>query len=327
MNVIRRLDGKYSIKDEAPISEEVMKKLIVTKKDFEIAFRNVTPSAMREVLVETPNVPWDRIGGLNDIKERLKESVEWPLKNPKIFSRMGVRAPKGILLYGPPGTGKTLLAKAVATESEANFISVKGPELLNKYVGESEKGVRDIFRKAKQVAPSIIFFDEIDSIGSARGGSDATKVREGVINQILTEIDGVEDLSDVIIIGATNRPELIDPALLRPGRFDRHLLVGPPTKKGIEEILQVHLKKDILPRGITYKKLSEKLSGYTGADIEAVVRESVIAALREDKKTTKIKEKHISDAIKKIKPSINKNALDAYEGALKEVEKGPDYLG
>jgi transitional endoplasmic reticulum ATPase len=321
------LDGKYSIKDDAPISEEVMKKLIVTKKDFEEAFRNVTPSAMREVLVETPNVPWDRIGGLNDIKERLKESVEWPLKNPKIFSRMGIRAPKGILLYGPPGTGKTLLAKAVATESEANFISVKGPELLNKYVGESEKGVRDIFRKAKQVAPSIIFFDEIDSIGSARGNSDSAKVREGVINQILTEIDGVEDLSDVIIIGATNRPELMDPALLRPGRFDRHLLVGPPTKKGIEEILQVHLKKDILPRGITYKKLSEKLNGYTGADIEAVVREAVISALRADKKATKIKEKHILDAIKKIKPSINKNALDAYEGALKEVEKGPDYLG
>ena len=327
MNVIRRLDGKYSIKDDAPISEEVMKKLIVTKKDFEEAFRNVTPSAMREVLVETPNVKWERIGGLDEIKERLKESVEWPLKNPDIFTRMGIKAPKGILLYGPPGTGKTLLAKAVATESEANFISVKGPELLNKYVGESEKGVRDIFRKAKQVAPSIIFFDEIDSIGSARGSSDTAKVREGVINQILTEIDGVEDLSDVIIIGATNRPELMDPALLRPGRFDRHLLVGPPNKKGIEEILQVHLNKDIMPRGMTYKNLAEKLKGYTGADIEAIVRESVIAALREDKKATKIKDKHMTDAIKKIKPSINKNALDAYEGALKEVEKGPDYLG
>ena len=331
MNVIRRLALKHSLKDDSPLDEEIMKKLIVNQKDFEDAFRNVSPSAMREILIETPNVPWNRIGGLNEIKQQLKEAVEWPIKNPEMFKRMGIRAPKGVLLYGPPGTGKTLLAKAVATESEANFISVKGPELLNKYVGESEKAVREIFRKAKQVAPSVVFFDEIDSIAAVRGGGGdgGTKAREGVVNQILTELDGVEDLSEVVVIAATNRPELVDPALLRPGRFDRHLLVRPPTKSAIQEILKIHTKDVPLSKDITLKYLTEKLVGYSGADIEAIVREAAMLALREKSDAENVKKKHFTEALSKIRPSLSKIEVNAYKNAIREAEGrvGPDYLG
>ena len=331
MNVIRRLALKHSLKDDSPLSEEIMKKLIVNKKDFTDAFRNVTPSAMREVLIETPNVPWSRIGGLTEVKQQLQESVEWPIKNPEMFKRMGIRSPKGVLLYGPPGTGKTLLAKAVATESEANFISVKGPELLNKYVGESEKAVREIFKKAKQVAPSVIFFDEIDAIASIRGGGSdgGAKAREGVVNQILTELDGIEDLSEVVILAATNRPELVDPALLRPGRFDRHLLVTPPDKEAVREILKIHTKDVPLTKDVTLKYLTNKLNGYSGADIEAVVREAAMLALREDNKANKVKKKHFTVAISKVKPSLSKIEVNAYKNAIQEAEGrvGPAYLG
>ena len=329
MNVIRRLALKHSLKDDAPISEEIMKKLIVRQRDFEHAFRNVTPSAMREISIESPNIKWNQVGGLEKTKEELREAVEWPIKNPEMFKRMGIRAPKGILLYGPPGTGKTLLAKAVATESEANFISVKGPELLNKYVGESEKAVREIFRKAKQVAPAIIFFDEIDSIASVRGIDMGAKAKEGVVNQILTEIDGVEDLSEVVVIAATNRPDLIDPALLRPGRFDRHLLVSPPDKNAIIEILKVHTKKVPLVKEIVITELAKKLNGYSGADIEAVVREAAMLALRENNDAKNVNKKHFESALKKVKPSLSKVELNAYKHALSEVEAsvGPDYLG
>jgi len=332
MNVIRRLALKHSLKDDTPLSEEIMKKLIVNKKDFTDAFRNVTPSAMREILIETPNVPWSRIGGLNLVKQQLQESVEWPIKNPEMFKRMGIRSPKGILLYGPPGTGKTLLAKAVATESEANFISVKGPELLNKYVGESEKAVREIFKKAKQVAPSVIFFDEIDAIASVRGGGNdgGAKAREGVVNQILTELDGIEDLSEVVILAATNRPELVDPALLRPGRFDRHLLVTPPNKDAIQEILKIHTKDvPLVNKDVLLKYLKNKLNGYSGADIEAVVREAAMLALREDNKADKVKKKHFIEALTKVKPSLSKIEVMAYKDAIKEAESkaGPAYLG
>jgi transitional endoplasmic reticulum ATPase len=318
------------LKDDAPISEELMKKLIVSKKDFTDAFRNVTPSAMREVLIETPNVPWSKIGGLTEVKQQLQESVEWPIKNPEMFKRMGIRPPKGILLYGPPGTGKTLLAKAVATESEANFISVKGPELLNKYVGESERAVREIFKKAKQVAPSVIFFDELDAIASIRGGGDGgSSAREGTVNQILTELDGIEDLSEVVILAATNRPELIDPALLRPGRFDRHLLVTPPGKDAIREILKIHTKDVPLTKDVTLKYLTNKLNGYSGADIEAVVREAAMLALREDNKADKVKKKHFTEALTKVKPSLSKIEVNAYKNAIQEAEGrvGPAYLG
>jgi transitional endoplasmic reticulum ATPase len=309
-----------------------MKKLIVNKKDFTDAFRNVTPSAMREVLIETPNVPWSRIGGLTEVKQQLQESVEWPIKNPEMFQRMGIRSPKGVLLYGPPGTGKTLLAKAVATESEANFISVKGPELLNKYVGESEKAVREIFKKAKQVAPSVIFFDEIDAIASVRGGGNdgGAKAREGVVNQILTELDGIEDLSEVVILAATNRPELVDPALLRPGRFDRHLLVTPPDKEAVREILKIHTKDvPLTTKEATLKYLTNKLNGYSGADIEAVVREAAMLALREDNKADKVKKKHFTVALTKVKPSLSKIEVNAYKTAIQEAESrsGPAYLG
>ena len=330
MNVIRRLALKHSLKDDAPISEELMKKLIVSKKDFTDAFRNVTPSAMREVLIETPNVPWSKIGGLTEVKQQLQESVEWPIKNPEMFKRMGIRPPKGILLYGPPGTGKTLLAKAVATESEANFISVKGPELLNKYVGESEKAIREIFKKAKQVAPSVIFFDELDAIASIRGGGDGgSRAREGTVNQILTELDGIEDLSEVVILAATNRPELIDPALLRPGRFDRHLLVTPPDKDAIREILKIHTKDVPLTKDVTLKYLTNKLNGYSGADIESVVREAAMLALREDNKADKVKKKHFTEALTKVKPSLSKIEVNAYTNAIQEAEGrvGPAYLG
>ena len=330
MNVIRRLALKHSLKDDAPISEELMKKLIVSKKDFTDAFRNVTPSAMREVLIETPNVPWSKIGGLTEVKQQLQESVEWPIKNPEMFKRMGIRPPKGILLYGPPGTGKTLLAKAVATESEANFISVKGPELLNKYVGESEKAIREIFKKAKQVAPSVIFFDELDAIASIRGGGDGgSSAREGTVNQILTELDGIEDLSEVVILAATNRPELIDPALLRPGRFDRHLLVTPPDKDAIREILKIHTKDVPLTKDVTLKYLTNKLNGYSGADIESVVREAAMLALREDNKADKVKKKHFTEALTKVKPSLSKIEVNAYTNAIQEAEGrvGPAYLG
>ena len=330
MNVIRRLALKHSLKDDAPISEELMKKLIVSKKDFTDAFRNVTPSAMREVLIETPNVPWSKIGGLTEVKQQLQESVEWPIKNPEMFKRMGIRPPKGILLYGPPGTGKTLLAKAVATESEANFISVKGPELLNKYVGESEKAIREIFKKAKQVAPSVIFFDELDAIASIRGGGDGgSSAREGTVNQILTELDGIEDLSEVVILAATNRPELIDPALLRPGRFDRHLLVTPPDKDAIREILKIHTKDVPLTKDVTLKYLTNKLNGYSGADIESVVREAAMLALREDNKADKVKKKHFTEALTKVKPSLSKIEVNAYKNAIQEAEGrvGPAYLG
>ena len=327
MNVIRRLALKYSLKDDEPLAEEIMKKLVVRKGDFRDALRNVSPSAMREILVETPNVKWEDIGGLKKTKQELIEAVEWPLKNPEMFSRLGIRPPRGILLYGPPGTGKTLLAKAVAAESEANFISVKGPEVLNKWVGESEKAIREIFKKAKQVAPSIIFFDEIDSIASARVGGTHSKVHESVVNQILTEIDGIEDLGDVVVIAATNRPELVDSALLRPGRFDRHLLVTPPDKKARLAVLKVHTKDVPMAKDVPINKISDNLAGYSGADIEAIVREAAMIALRADNKAKIVRKKHFDEAIKRVKPSLSKLELNKYSEAILTASSSPEYMG
>ncbi len=250
---------------------DTLRKIIVRMQDFMDVIKEMEPSAMREVFVEVPDIKWDDIGGLSTIKQELQEAVEWPLKYSGIFTYADATPPKGILLYGPPGTGKTLMAKAAANESEANFISIKGPELLSKWVGESEKGVREIFRKARQAAPCIIFFDELDAIAPARGGDHGdSHVTERVISQFLTEMDGLEILTNVVVIGATNRPDIIDPALLRPGRFDRILYVSTPDRDSRLQILKIHTKKKPLAEDVSIEKLADKTDGYTGVDIASL---------------------------------------------------------
>ena len=334
MNVLRKHLHKIKL-DEEQIPQEILEKLIVKQEDFMDALKVVRPSAMREVLVETPNVEWKSIGGLNNIKQELKEAVEWPMKYPDSFSRMGIRPSRGILLYGPPGTGKTLLAKAVAKESEANFIQVKGPELMSMWVGESEKGVRKIFERARQVAPCIIFFDEIDSLAGKRGIDAGTKVTERILNQLLAEMDGLEDLKDILIIGATNRPDMLDPALLRPGRFDKILLVNAPEEAGRLNIFNIHTEKMPITKDVNIKDLAKKTTGYTGADIEAVIREAAILSLRESIDSKEVRKKHFDEALKKIKPSVTKPTIEVYkkveENYLKSakaaVPQGSSYLG
>ena len=312
MIVLRKILPKIELKDGEEISEEILKELKVTHKDFVEALKVVRPSAMREVLVETPNIGWNDVGGLEIVKQELKEAVEWPLKFPDSFTRLGIRPPRGILLYGPPGTGKTLLAKAVAKESEANFIQIKGPSLLSMWVGESEKGVRKVFERARQVSPCIIFFDEIDALAGKRGMETGTKVTERVLNQILAEMDGIEDLSNVIVIGATNRPDMLDAALLRPGRFDRILLVGNQTKEGREKIFKIHTKNMPLAKDIETSEIIEKTEGYVGADIESLVREAAMLALRENINNKEVKMKHFEEALKKVGPSVTKSDMDKY---------------
>ena len=312
------------------IPAEILNKIEVTEKDFYDAFKSMSPSALREVVIESPNVHWDDIGGLEDVKQKLREAVEWPLKYADIFHKMDAKPPKGILLYGPPGTGKTLLAKAVATESEANFISVKGPEFLSKWVGESERAVRETFRKARQAAPCVIFFDEIDAIAPARGSIGDSHVTERVISQILTELDGLEELRDVTVIAATNRPDIIDPALLRPGRFDRLIYIPPPDKEARKEIFRIHTRKKPLAKDVSIDELAEKTDGYTGADIAAVCNEAVMAAIREyinegkfDKeklKNLKIHKRHFEEALKVVKP-ISKEDLHRYIEIAEKFEK------
>ncbi len=305
MRVVRRILPEIKNDDEE-IPEEVLKKIIVTKDDFKSALKEIQPSALREVLVQVPDVEWNDVGGLDDAKQELKEAVEWPLKYPENFQRLGVKPPKGILLYGIPGTGKTLLAKAVASESEANFISVKGPELLSKWVGESEKGVREVFRKAKQTAPTVIFFDEIDSIATTRSENDGDSgVTKRVVNQLLTEMDGLEELEDVAIIAATNRPDIIDPGLMRPGRFDRHIKVDTPSEEARLAIFEVHTKGMPLANDVDLKKLAKSTDGYVGADIEAVCREAAMLTLRNDMESNEIPNKYFKEAIEKVKPANN----------------------
>ncbi len=328
MNVIRNVISKEGLEKSEEISEETLQKLIVTKNDFKEALKIVRPSAMREVMVETPKVKWDMIGGLEKAKQELQEAVEWPLKSPASFKKLGIRPPKGILIYGPPGTGKTLLAKAVATESSANFISVKGPEVLSKWVGESERAIREIFKKARQVAPSIVFFDEIDSLASTRGGlGESSRVSEKVLNQILTEMDGLEELADVVVVAATNRPELVDPALLRPGRFDRHILAAAPDEKATLEILKVHTK-DMPLKNVSLKSLIPKLKGYSGADIEAIVREAGMLALRENLNAKEVADKHFKKALEVVRPSLTSVETKKYQKALKMAKvSSPSYMG
>ncbi|MDD5253672.1 MAG: CDC48 family AAA ATPase [Candidatus Nanoarchaeia archaeon] len=340
MNVLRRilpdlsLRGKNGKQEEIP--DDILKKLVVNADDFREAMKTVRPSGLREVFIETPDVRYEEIGGLEDVKQELRESIEWPLKHPDAFNRLGVRPPKGVLMYGPPGTGKTLLAKAVANESEANFILVKGPSLLNKFVGESEKGVRKVFEKARQAAPTIIFFDEIDALAPRRGlDNSGSRVMETVVNTILAEMDGLEELTDIVVIAATNRPDIIDPALLRPGRFDRIVFVKPPEIEGREKIFNVHTKKMPLGKDVNVKKLAEETEGYTGADIEAVCREAAMLALREDINVKEIKKKHFDKAMKKITGSLTKETIERYESieqdylrnAKAALNEKPNYMG
>ncbi len=313
MSALRRVLPDIKWKEDEELPKEIYEKLIVTKEDFENALRIVEPSAMREVLVEIPKVKWSDIGGLDNVKMQLQEMVEWPLKYPENFERMGITPPKGILLYGPPGTGKTLLAKAVANESGANFISVKGPEVFSKWVGESEKAIREIFRRARQVAPAIVFLDEIDSLVPRRGMFTGSNTTETVVSQLLSEISGLEELNGVVIIAATNRPDIIDQALLRPGRFDRMVLVPAPDEKSRTEIFKVHTEKMPLAKDVNLKELVKKTDGFSGADIEAVCREAAMDALREDKKTKDVKMKHFESVVSRTVPSISKDIMNYYE--------------
>ena len=280
MRSLRRILPELDLEADA-IPAEVLNSLEVRMDDFLSAYREMQPSTLREVLVEAPNVHWGDIGGLQSVKQELQETIEWPLKYSKIYSHMKATPPKGILLYGAPGTGKTLLAKAVATESEANFISVKGPEFLSKWVGESEKAVRETFRKARLASPCVVFFDEIDSIAPVRGGSHDSNVTERVVSQLLTEMDGLETLHNVTVVAATNRPDMVDPGLLRPGRFDRLVLVPLPDLEARKEILKIHTKGKPLAGDVNLDDLAKKMDNYTGAEIAAVCNEAVMLAIRD----------------------------------------------
>ena len=329
MHALRRILPEINLDEEIPA--EVIGKLKVTRKDFEEALRNIEPSALREVFVEIPKVKWEDIGGLEKVKQELKEIVEWPLKYPEFFERLKMKPPKGVLLFGPPGTGKTLLAKAAANESEANFISVKGPEFLSKWVGESERAVRETFRKAKQAAPCIIFFDEIDAIAPVRGSGFDSHVTERVVSQILTEMDGLEELRDVIIIAATNRPDLVDPALLRPGRLDRLIYIPAPNREERKKIFEVHLRGKPLADDVNLDDLARRTEGYVGADIEAICREAAMMALREHlssvvadkyiKDSTEniiIRKEHFEQALKRVKPTTTPKTLKEFAGKAED---------
>jgi transitional endoplasmic reticulum ATPase len=314
MHAIRKILPDINI--EADIPQEIMEKIVITREDFQNALQNIEPSALREVFIEVPAVRWNEIGGLESVKQELIEAVEWPLKYPEAFIAINTRPPKGVLLFGPPGTGKTMLAKAIATESEANFISIKGPELLSKYVGESEKAIRETFRKARQAAPTIIFFDEIDSMVPTRGTAFDSGVTERIVSQILTEIDGLEELKNVVVVAATNRPDMVDPALLRPGRLERYIYIRPPDQNERELIFDIHLKGKPLAADINVKELANRAQGYVGADIEAICHEAAIIALRDwikpgmDRETVKkevlnvrIQNEHFEKAFNMVRPT------------------------
>ena len=322
MAALRRFIGEGKIDLSHPIPAEKLRELKVTMKDFLEAMKYVQPSLIREIYVEVPEVRWSDVGGLEDVKQQLREAVEWPLKYPEVFEQMGIQPPKGILLFGPPGTGKTLLAKAVATESGANFIAIRGPEILSKWVGESEKAIRQTFRRARQVAPAIIFFDEIDAIAPARGfRHDTSGVTDRIVNQLLTEMDGIEPLRNVVVIAATNRPDILDPALLRPGRFDRLIYVPPPDYKARLEIFKVHTKNMPLADDVDLAELAKKTEGYTGADIAAVCREAAMIALREELKVRPVEMRHFLKALEIVPPSLSKEDIEMYERLAREIKR------
>ena len=309
MRSLRRILPEIDLEEEK-ISSEILQKIEISNDDFREALKEVRPSALREVQVQIPDVNWDDVGGLDELKDELREAVEWPVKHKEAYDYVDVKAPKGVLLHGPPGTGKTLIAKALAKMTESNFISIKGPELLSKWVGESEKGVREIFRKARQAAPCIIFLDEVDALVPRRGsGSSDSHVTENIVSQILTEIDGLEELHNVLIIGATNRLDIVDEALLRPGRFDRIIEVGNPDSKGRTHIFEIHTKKKPLENNVDIKKLVEITNGFSGAEIAAISNRAALVALKryvagksQNIKEIKITQQDLIDAVDKIRP-------------------------
>lgn len=321
MKALRRYLPQINLEEER-IPPSVLEKMEVKMEDFINAYKEVTPTAMREVYIEVPTIHWDDIGGLEEVKQELKEAVEWPLKNPEIFKRLGIKPPKGILLYGPPGCGKTLLARAVATESEANFITIKGPEVFSKWVGESEKAIREVFRKARMAAPAVIFFDEMDSLVPRRGlGFADSGVTERVISQLLTEMDGILTLEDVVVIAATNRPDIIDPAVLRPGRFDRLIYVPEPDEKTRLQIFKIHTRNMPLAKDVNLEQLAAITKNYSGADIEALCREAAMHALRRDLNAKEVALTDFQEAMKKIGPSITPDMEKWYKGFMQQVRQ------
>ncbi|MFB6070991.1 MAG: CDC48 family AAA ATPase, partial [Halanaeroarchaeum sp.] len=326
MRALRRYLPEIDL-DEEDIPPSLIDRMIVKRDDFQDALNEVEPSAMREVLVELPKVTWEDVGGLENAKTEVKESVEWPLSDPQKFERMGIRPPSGVLLYGPPGTGKTLMAKAVANETDANFISVRGPQLLSKWVGESEKAIRQTFRKARQVSPTVIFFDELDSLAPGRGQETGNNVSERVVNQLLTELDGLEDMEDVMVIGATNRPDIIDPALIRSGRFDRLVMIGQPTVEGREEILKIHTEETPLAADVSLRELAERTDGYVGSDLANIAREAAIEALREDESAEAVEMRHFRAAMESVRPTITEDLLEYYESVEEDLTGGTRRAG
>ncbi|MEM3469579.1 MAG: AAA family ATPase, partial [Thermoproteota archaeon] len=309
MKALRRYLPEIKLDERIP--QSVLEKMVVKAEDFMNAFKEITPSAMREVYVEVPTVRWSDVGGLEEIKRRLRETVELPIKTPEKFEKLGITPPKAILLYGPPGCGKTLLARAVATESEANFISIKGPEIFSKWVGESEKAIREVFRKARLASPSIIFLDEVDAIAPRRGMSMADSgVTERVVSQLLTEMDGLTPIERIVIIGATNRPELLDPAIMRPGRFEVVLYVPPPDEASRLQILKIHTRRMPL-EGVSLEEVAKRTEGYSGADLEALCREAGLNALRRD--ADKVTKEDFEKALQTIKPSLKEDMLMKYK--------------
>ncbi|WP_144798134.1 CDC48 family AAA ATPase [Halorubrum depositum] len=333
MHALRRIRPELDLESDE-IDADVLNSIQVTEEDFKEAMKGIEPSALREVFVEVPDVSWDQVGGLEDTKERLRETIQWPLEYPEVFEELDMQAAKGVLMYGPPGTGKTLLAKAVANESESNFISIKGPELLNKYVGESEKGVREVFSKARENAPTIVFFDEIDSIATERGkNSGDSGVGERVVSQLLTELDGLESLEDVVVIATTNRPDLIDSALLRPGRLDRHVHVPVPDEEARRKILEVHTREKPLADDVDLDAIARKTEGYVGADLEAVAREASMNASREfigsvtreevgeSVGNVRVTMAHFEDALDEVNPSVTPETRERYEEIEKQFQR------
>ena len=320
MNALRRYLPEIDL--DKPIPVDVLEKMEVNMEDFKGAHRGIEPSAMREFFVEVPKVSWDDIGGLEEAKQHLREAVEWPLTKPEVFKTMGINAPRGILLYGPPGTGKTLLAKAVASESKANFISIKGPEVMSKWVGESEKAVRELFKKARQVAPTIVFLDEIDSIAPMRGMDAGSHVHDSVVNQLLTSIDGMESMDGVVVIGATNRPDIIDQGLLRPGRFDRLVLIGSPDYAARLEIFKIHTKNMPITKDVKLEELAKVCENYSGADIEALCREAAMLAIRENEKAKTVSKIHFDKAMGSVRASITPNVTKFYNKMSETLGSG-----
>tara|TARA_B100000676_G_scaffold307449_1_gene365944 strand:+ start:5637 stop:7763 length:2127 start_codon:yes stop_codon:yes gene_type:complete len=331
MKALRRYLPEIDL-DEEQIPPEVLEKMEVRMSDFRQAIKEIEPSALREIYLEVPEVSWEQVGGLDEVKERLKESIEWPLTKPDVFDHFGINPPRGIVLFGAPGTGKTLIAKAIANEAKANFITIKGPELISKWVGESEKAVREVFKKAKQSSPSIVFLDEFESIAGMRRATDGagSDVMNRVVNQLLSSMDGVESMEGVIVVAATNRPEMIDPALLRSGRFERVLHIPPPDSKSILEILKIHTES--MPLGkFKLSDLASQLTNYTGADIEAICREAALIAMRANRKT--VSKKHFEQAIERVRPTVTDEMMQYYDrmesmlvSGLESVRRSPDGL-